>query len=85
MAPGCHPGALTMAAPVTPQEMHYLMIAAFRKRLDVGFKQLVAGLLLDPPNPFQPEMRRHLSPGTVLVLLIAGLSLASFIYFSYLQ
>ena len=73
-----------MAAPVTPHEMHRRMMVAFRKRIDVGFKQLVAGLLLDPLNPFEPEMRRHLSPPTILILLAVALGLASFIYFNYL-
>jgi hypothetical protein len=73
-----------MPAPATPHEMHRRMMVAFRKRLDVGLKQLAAGLLLEPLNPFEPEMKRHLSPQTILILLAVALGLASFIYFNYL-
>ncbi len=73
-----------MAAPVTPQEMHQRLLAAFRGRRDTGFKKLAINQFLEPSNPFQPETRRRLSPDTALILFMAALALISFIYFNTL-
>ena len=65
--------------------MHELAMTAFRKRRDIGLRNAVTNALLEPANPFQPEQTRRISRGAGAVCSLAGMTLAGFIYFSFLS
>ena len=69
---------------ITPEQMHELAMQAFQKRQDIGFRNAVTNAVLEPANPFQPGERRHMSRGAGAALLLAGMALAGFAYFSFL-
>ena len=72
-----------MMRQITPEQMHELAMHAFHKRRDIGLRNAVAKALLEPANPFQPGERRRISRGAGAVLLLAGMALAGFAYFSF--
>ena len=69
---------------ITPEHMHELSMQAFQKSQDIGLRNTVANALLEPANPFQPGAHRRMSRGAGAALLLAGLALAGFAYFSFL-
>ena len=68
---------------VTQTEMHERSMSAFRKRSDVGMRQAVKNIMLEPANPFQREEKRRPARGFVLFLLIAGIMIGCFVYFNF--
>ncbi len=68
---------------ITPEQMHELAMQSFHRRRDVGLRNAVANALLEPANPFQPDVHRRLSRGAGAALLLAGMALAGFAYFSF--
>ena len=68
---------------VTQKEMHERAMLAFRKRGDVGLRQAVKNIMLEPANPFQAEEKRRPAHGFVLFLLIAAIMIGCFVYFNF--
>jgi hypothetical protein len=48
----------------------------------VGLDKLLLDLALDPASPFDPQGRRRLKKGFVLVVLVATGMVGTFIYFN---
>ena len=66
------------AAQVHPALRDYL-----GRRPDVGLDQLLLDLVLDPASPFDPQGRRRLKKGFVLVVVVVVGLAGTFIYFNF--
>jgi len=64
------------------EEMHDLVVKTFRKRRDTGLRNALANTLMEPANPFQPGEKRSVSRNAAVLLLLTGLTIAAFFYFS---
>jgi hypothetical protein len=49
----------------------------------VGLDKLLLDLVLDPASPFDPQGRRRLRKGLVLIMLVATGIAATFVYFNF--
>jgi hypothetical protein len=62
---------------VTPREARALLNEYLR-----GHTEPRLGLILEPPNPFQPEARRKLRRGFVLFAFLLLAAVGVFVYFN---
>jgi hypothetical protein len=69
--------------PGSPAEVHAALEDYLRRRPDVGLDKLLLGLALDPASPFNPQGRRRLRKGFVLLMLVATGITATFVYFNF--
>lgn len=72
-----------MAVELTTKEAHVALVEYFKSRRDLGLWQAFLDLILEPPNPFEPKMRRKPGQGLVLAVIVVGLPLAAFVYFNF--
>ena len=70
--------------PGSPAEVHAALEDYLRRRPDVGLDKLLFDLALDPASPFDPQGRRRLRKGFVLLMLVATGIAATFAYFNFL-
>jgi hypothetical protein len=63
-------------------EVHAALTNYLRRQPDVGLDQLLLNLALDPASPFDPQGRRRLRKGFVLIMLVATGIAATFVYFN---
>lgn len=66
-----------------PAEVHASLANYLRRRPDVGLDKLLLSLALDPASPFDPQGRRRLKKGFVLVMLVSTGIAATFVYFNF--
>jgi hypothetical protein len=71
-----------MAEQRTAKEVHAMLVKYFKGRRDLGLWTVFLGLVLEPPNPFEPEKRREPRKSFVLVAVLVGLPLAAVFYFN---
>jgi hypothetical protein len=71
-----------MANPVTAKEVLTTLRGNLRSRSDVGLGKAVADRLLEPPNPFEPELVRRPQRWFVLLCIISVAALGAFVYFN---
>jgi len=64
-------------------EVHTALANYLRRRPDVGLEKLLLDLAFDPASPFDPQGRRRLKRGFVLVALVATGIAATFVYFNF--
>jgi hypothetical protein len=69
--------------PRTAAEVHAALANYLRHRPDVGLDKLLLDLALDPASPFDPQGRRRLKKGFVLVVVVAVGLAGTFIYFNF--
>ena len=69
--------------PRTAAEVHAALANYLRHRPDVGLDKLLLDLALDPASPFDPQGRRTLKKGFVLVVVVAVGLAGTFIYFNF--
>ena len=67
----------------TVKEVHGMLTEYFRCRPDVGFWKSGLDLVLEPPNPFEPTMRRRSRRDFILVTVLVGMPVGAFIYFNF--
>ena len=67
----------------SPTEIHAALTNYLRRRRGVGLDKLLLDLALDPASPFDPQGRRRLKKGLVLVVLVAVGLAGTFIYFNF--
>ena len=67
----------------SPVEAHAPLANYLRRRPDIGLDKLLLDLALDPASPFDPQGRRKLKKGFVLVMLVATGIAATFVYFNF--
>jgi hypothetical protein len=77
------------ASRITPEtrdaaEVHGALGNYLGRRPDVGLDKLLLDLALDPASPFDPQGRRRLKKGLVLVVVVAVGLAGTFIYFNFL-
>ena len=66
----------------SPAGVHTALTNYLRRQPDVGLDKLLLDLALDPASPFDPQGRRRLKKGFVLVVLVATGMVGTFIYFN---
>ena len=69
--------------PRSPAQVHPALRDYLRRRPDMGLDKLLLDLALDPASPFDPQGRRRLKKGLVLVVLVAVGLAGTFIYFNF--
>jgi hypothetical protein len=72
-----------MAEQHTAKEMHAVLAKYLKARGDLGLSKAFLGMVLEPPNPFEPEKRREPRKSFVLVAVVVGLPLAAVFYFNF--
>jgi hypothetical protein len=73
---------LRSASDVTAERVLGEAEAAWRRRQDLGLRNRVFNLLLEPRNPFDPKRRRVPKKDLVVIAFIAAFALAAVIYFN---
>jgi hypothetical protein len=68
---------------VTPREVYAWPEESLSARTDLGFGKAIANLTLQPPSPFDPQARRKLKAGFLVVALLVTAGAACFFYFSF--
>lgn len=53
-----------------------------RNRPDLGLRKAVAGRVLEPPNPFEPESVRKPRQWFVLLCIVSLAALGALVYFN---
>ena len=72
-----------MAEELTAHKARAEIIEYFKSRSDLGLWKAFLNLVLEPPNPFDPKVRRKPQQGFVLAVVAVGLPLAAFVYFNF--
>ena len=72
-----------MAKERTAKEVHGILAKYFGSRPDLGLWKSFLDLALEPTNPFEPRLRRRPRRDFVLVVVLAGMPVAAFIYFNF--
>ena len=67
----------------SPAGVHTTLTNYSRRQPDVGLDKLLLDLALDPASPFDPQGRRTLKKGFVLVVVVAVGLAGTFIYFNF--
>jgi hypothetical protein len=68
---------------VTPTDVHAMLRDYLRKRSDLGVRNAVAGCLLKPRNPFEPQSIRKPRRWFVLFLIASVTAISAFAYFNF--
>ena len=69
--------------PGSPARVHPALSDYLGRRRDLGLDRLLLDLALDPASPFDPQGRRTLKKGFVLVVVVAVGLAGTFIYFNF--
>lgn len=67
----------------SPAEVRAALDDYLRRRPDLGLDKLLLNLALDPASPFDPNGRRRIKKGFVLVALVAAGLVGTFVYFNF--
>ncbi len=68
--------------PVTAAEVLTRFEASMRRRADLGVRNRLANLLLEPRNPFEPARRRKPRMETVVFGALFALVIAALLFFN---
>jgi len=68
--------------PITAAEVLARFEASMRHRADLGVRNRLANLLLEPRNPFEPARRRKPKMETVVFGTLLGLVIAAPLFFN---
>jgi hypothetical protein len=71
-----------MAEPLTVKEVHAMLEQELRNRSDLGLWKAVRNLIMDPKNPFEPELIRKPRRWFVFFLISGMTAIAAFSYFN---
>ena len=69
--------------PGSPAQIQPALRDYLGRRRDLGLDRLLLDLALDPASPFDPQGRRTLKKGFVLVVVVAVGLAGTFIYFNF--
>ena len=67
----------------TAKEIHGMLAKYFRSRPDLGLWKSILDLVLQPKNPFEPQLRRRPRRDFVLLVVLAGMPVGAFVYFNF--
>ena len=67
----------------SPTEIHAALTNYLKRWPDIGLDKLLLDFALDPASPFDPQGRRTLKKGFVLVVVVAVGLAGAFIYFNF--
>jgi hypothetical protein len=70
---------------VSAEETRAWAEAHLRRRPELGLRNAIANVILEPRNPFSPGARRKPSEGFLLVAGFLAASLGVFVYFNFLH
>ncbi len=63
-------------------EAHARLEEYLKQRRDIGLRKAIANMILEPPNPFDPEARRKPKAGFVVATILFVAVAVSFVYFN---
>jgi len=68
---------------ISVERMRRALTERITGRPDIGFQKAVADRMLEPQNPFEPEVKRRLRKEVVVFGALLLLLLGSFAYFNF--
>ena len=72
-----------MAKELTVKEVHGMLAKYFSSRPGLGLWKSILDLVLQPKNPFEPQLRRRPRRDFVLLVVLAGMPVGGFVYFNF--
>jgi hypothetical protein len=70
---------------ISPEEGRAWFEEHLRQRRDLGLVKAIADMVLEPPNPFDPEARRKPKAGFVLAASLFAIAVSWFVYFNIVR
>ena len=67
----------------TADEVYGMLAKHFSSRPDLGLWKRILDVVLQPKNPFEPQLRRRPRRDFVLLVVLAGMPVGAFIYFNF--
>lgn len=61
------------------------LAAYFEARPELGFRQMLQNLVLDPPDPFKPKERRRAKKGFVMTAVFLVAAITWFAWFNFVR
>jgi hypothetical protein len=74
-----------MSKRVSPEEAQAWVEEYLKQQADIGFGKAIANMILEPPNPFDPEARRRPKTGFVLAASLLAFAAGWFVYFNIVR
>jgi hypothetical protein len=71
-----------MTKQISAQEVHAMLHDTLQRRPDLGLRKAVADEVLDPANPFEPQVRRRPRRWFILFCILAALITGCLMYFN---
>lgn len=72
-----------MPTPVSSREVHTWIEDSLGQQSDIGLRKAVVNMILEPPNPFDPRVRRKPRAGFLLGVILLAASVGCFCYFNF--
>ena len=72
-----------MPLPVAPCEVHARIKESLAQRHDIGLRNAIRDMIIEPQNPFDVRARRKPKPGFLLGAILFAAFLACFCYFNF--
>jgi len=72
-----------MALPVAPRDVHAWIEEFLRQWHDIGLRNAIKDMILEPRNPFDVRARRKPKTGFLLAAILFAAFLGSFCYFNF--
>ena len=72
-----------MAEHVSAKEIHTVLEQYLHDRSDLGISKAITARILEPRNPFEPELHQRPQRWFVVLLLVAFASTGAFTYFNF--
>jgi hypothetical protein len=70
---------------ISPEEAWAWFEEHLRKRRNLGLVKAIEDMVLEPPNPFDPEARRGPKAGFVLAASLFAIAMSWFVYFNIMR
>lgn len=72
-----------MPSPVTSRDVHAWIQEFLKHRLDIGLRNAMTSMVLEPSNPFDTMARRRPKTGFVIGSILFAVLLGCFCYFNF--
>ena len=67
----------------TAEEVYGMLAKYFSSRPDLGLWKSILDVVLQPKNPFEPQLRRRPRRDFALLVVLAGMPVGAFVYFNF--
>ena len=74
-----------MARRVSPAEARTWVEGHFRTRPELGLRNAIANVILEPRNPFNPRERRMPKKDFMILASLLAAAVSAFVYFNFIR